>query len=140
MTWHPAPRILVIEDDPASFQLIAYLLGAFGYAALLAVDGEEGLAVARREIPDLIICDIQLPGMDGLAVMRALKTDRFLKQVPVIAVTAYAMVGDRERLLAAGFDGYIPKPIVAETFVGQVENYLELQLSTLDRHTGRNRE
>jgi CheY-like chemotaxis protein len=124
MTWHPAPRILVIEDDPASFKLIAYLLGAFGYAALVAVNGEEGLAAARRETPDLIICDIQLPGMDGIAVVQALKTDRFLKKVPVIAVTAYAMVGDRERLLAAGFDGYIPKPIVAETFVGQVENYL----------------
>jgi len=118
-------RILIIEDDPASVQLYSYLLRAFGYKTMVAADGVDGLDTARREQPDLILCDIQLPGLDGVKLMQELKGDPFLRKTPIIAVTAYAMVGDRQRLLRAGFDGYIPKPIVPETFVEQIKNFLD---------------
>ncbi len=118
-------RILIIEDDPASLQLYSYLLRNFGYQTIAAVDGVDGLAAARREQPDLIICDIQLPGLGGVELMRQLKADPFLRRIPIIAVTAYAMVGDRERLLKAGFDSYIAKPIAPETFVEQIKNFFD---------------
>jgi two-component system cell cycle response regulator len=117
-------RVLVIEDNATNLDLIAYLLGSFGYTVLPAVDGEEGLRVARRERPDVIICDVQLPGIDGYEVARRLKGDPAFRKVPLIAVTAYAMVGDRERLVAAGFDGYIAKPIEREAFVSKIEMML----------------
>src|SRR5438876_1077442 len=118
-------RMLVIEDNPANLELMAYLLQAFGHTPLLARDGEEGLAVARREIPDLIVCDVQLPRMDGYTIARQLKDWPETHAIPVIAVTALAMVGDRDRIIAHGFDGYIAKPIVPQTFVAQVENFLD---------------
>ena len=117
-------RILVIEDNLANLDLMTYLLRAFGHTPLTARDGEEGLKVVRRESLDLIVCDVHLPGVDGYEVAQRLKGHPALRQVPLVAVTAMAMVGDRERVLAAGFDGYIPKPIVPETFVGQVEAFL----------------
>src|SRR5438105_2383863 len=117
-------RILVIEDNPANLELMTYLLQAFGYAASTATDGVEGLAAARRDAPNLIICDVQLPVMDGLEVARHVKSDPILRTIPLVAVTALAMVGDRDRVLAAGFDGYIAKPINPETFVRQMEAYL----------------
>jgi two-component system cell cycle response regulator len=117
-------RILVIEDNTANLDLMVYLLGAFGHTTYEARDGEEGLEVAARECPDLIICDIQLPKMDGYDVVRHFKAKPGPKPVPVIAVTALAMVGDRDRVLAAGFDGYLTKPIEPETFVQQIEPYL----------------
>jgi len=118
-------RMLVIEDNPANLELMAYLLTAFGHTPLPASDGEQGLAAARRELPDLIVCDMQLPRMDGYAIMRQLKAWPETRAIPVIAVTALAMVGDRDRIIAQGFDGYISKPIVPETFVAQVENFLD---------------
>jgi two-component system cell cycle response regulator len=118
-------RMLVIEDNPANLELMAYLLTAFGHTPLLASDGEQGLAAARREAPDLIICDMQLPRMDGYAIVRQLKDWPETHAIPVIAVTALAMVGDRDRIIAHGFDGYISKPIDPQTFVVQVENYLD---------------
>lgn len=126
-------RILVIEDNPTNLELMVYLLQAFGHRTLAAEDGEEGLALARREQPDLIICDVQLPRLDGYAVVQALKGDRALRTIPLIAVTAYAMVGDRDRMLASGFDGYIPKPIAAESFVQQVEGFLPPEQRTAAR-------
>lgn len=117
-------RILVIEDNPESLELMTYLLQSFGHATLTAVDGEAGLMLAGNEKPDLVVCDIQLPGLDGDAVARAVKADRSLKDTVLVAVTALAMVGDREQMLAAGFHGYIPKPIDPETFVAQVEDLL----------------
>jgi two-component system, cell cycle response regulator len=119
-------RILVIEDNPASLELVCYLLAAFGHDPLSAADGAQGFDLACREQPDLILCDIQLPVMDGYEVVRRLKSQPMLRMVPVVALTAFAMVGDRDKLLAAGFDGYLPKPIVPETFVGQVEAFLGL--------------
>lgn len=117
-------RILVIEDNAANRELISYLLTAFGHTPVLASGGEEGVELARREHPDLVVCDIQMPGMDGYAVARALRGDSRLSQVPLIAVTASAMLGDRERVLAAGFDAYIAKPIDPETIVPLLENLL----------------
>jgi CheY-like chemotaxis protein len=117
-------RILVIEDNPTNLQLIIYLLQAFGHTPLEAMDGETGLELVRRETPDLVLCDIHLPGIDGFAVAQALKAEPAHRAMPLVAVTALAMVGDRDRILAAGFDGYITKPIAPETFIGQVEAFL----------------
>ena len=117
-------RVLVIEDNRDNLELMRYLLGAFGHEALTAEDGSAGLAVARREHPDLVLCDIHLPGMDGYAVVGELKRDSAFAQTPVVAVTAMAMIGDSERGLRAGFDGYIYKPIDPETFVSQLHAFL----------------
>lgn len=117
-------RILVIEDNPANLELMSYLLRAFGHEVLTACDGEAGLEAARRESPDLIVCDIQIPKIHGLDVARQLKSHPSLKKIPLVAVTAFAMVGDRDKVLSAGFDGYIAKPITPETFVQQVETFL----------------
>jgi len=117
-------RILVIEDNETNRALMTYLLKAFGYVALEADDGESGVEIARREQPDLIVCDVHLPKLDGYGVLRELKIDNALENIPVIAVTALAMVGDRDRILAAGFDGYISKPIAPESFVQDIEKSL----------------
>ncbi|MCI0579533.1 MAG: response regulator [Chloroflexi bacterium] len=117
-------KVLVIEDNPTNLELMTYLLQAFGHVALTAAEGAAGLEIARREAVDLIICDVQLPGIDGYEVVRQLKNHPALRHVPVVAVTAFAMVGDRDRVLAAGFDGYMAKPIEPETFVQQVEGFL----------------
>jgi two-component system cell cycle response regulator len=117
-------RILVVEDNPDNLELMTYLLKAFGHTPLTAQDGVEALEVARAERPDLVICDIQLPRMNGYQVAQSLKDDPTLAHVPRVAVTALAMVGDREKVMAAGFDGYIPKPIMPEIFVAQIEKFL----------------
>src|SRR5216117_267967 len=103
---------------------MTYLLKSFGHVPLTAPDGEEGLAAARREKPDLIVCDIQLPGLDGHAVAREVKAEAALGAIPLVAVTAFAMVGDRDKVLASGFDGYLSKPIDPETFIAHVEAFL----------------
>jgi CheY-like chemotaxis protein len=117
-------RILVIEDNPANLELMTYLLKAFGYATITAPDGEDGVEQARRENPDLILCDLALPKLDGYGVARQLKSDPGVSAIPLVAVTASAMVGDRDKVIAAGFDGYIRKPITPETFVAEVAAYL----------------
>jgi len=117
-------RILIVEDNLTNLELMSYLLTAFGYTTVSASDGASGLGLARRECPDLIVCDIQLPEMDGYEVVRHLKDEEATSNIPLVAVTAFAMVGDRDRALAAGFDGYITKPIDPQTFVGQVEAFL----------------
>ncbi len=121
-------RILVIEDDPASLELLFYILNAHGYSVRTATRGDDGLAAARSDPPDLVICDIQLPGLDGFEVAAQLKSDSTLRQVPLVALTALAMVGDRERVLAAGFDAYLSKPIDPSTFMSQIEPLLKEQL------------
>lgn len=117
-------RILIVEDNPANLELMSYLLKAFGHEPLIASNGAEGLKGAERERPDLIVCDVEIPEINGLEVARRLKNDPTLREIPLIAVTAFAMVGDRDRVLAAGFDGYISKPIAPEKFVKQVEAFL----------------
>jgi two-component system cell cycle response regulator len=125
-------RILIIEDNPANMELMSYLLEAFGHTVLSVYNGEEGVEAARTQLPDLILCDVHLPKMDGYGVLQQLKSEAALRNIPVIAVTALAMVGDRQKLLAAGFDGYLGKPIEPELFVGQCEQYLDYALhSTL---------
>src|ERR1700719_2249385 len=104
-------RILVVEDNAANLDLMVYLLDAFGYIAIPARDGQEALRVTAREKPDLILCDVHLPKMDGYEVVRRLKSDPESRSIPTVAVTALAMVGDRDRVLRAGFDGYLSKPI-----------------------------
>ena len=116
-------RVLVIEDNPASLDLMIYLLKAFGHTPLSSRDGLEGIETAKRERPDLILCDIQLPGADGIEVCRQLKKDPAVRDIPIVAVTAYAMVGDRDKLLSEGFNGYLSKPINPETFITQVAPY-----------------
>jgi two-component system cell cycle response regulator len=117
-------RILIIEDNATNLELMTYLLQAFGYAVLVARSGADGLSLAAQEQPDLILCDIGMRGVDGYEVVRRLKDDPVRKTIPLVAVTAYAMVGDRDKILAAGFDGYISKPIDAERFTQQVGAYL----------------
>lgn len=117
-------RILVIEDNPANMELMVYLLKAYGYEPLRARDGREGIDTACASKPDLILCDVHLPRVDGYGVVTFLKNHATLRSVPVIAVTALAMVGDRERLINAGFDGYISKPIDPESFVPLIERFL----------------
>lgn len=117
-------KILLIEDNPQNRYLATFLLSRHGYEIVEAESGPRGLELAAEILPDLILLDIQLPGMDGHAVARALKSDPALKSIPIIAVTSYAMVGDRERSVAAGAEGYIEKPINPETFVSEVERFL----------------
>ena len=117
-------RILVIEDNAANLELMTYLLEAFGHTTITAQDGEAGVLAALHANPDLILCDLALPRLDGFGVAKRLKAEPRLQAVPLIAVTASAMVGDRDKVIATGFDGYISKPITPETFVGEVESYL----------------
>ncbi len=114
---------LLIEDNEQNRYLATFLLERHGYTVVSATDGPRGIELARSLRPDLILLDIQLPGMDGHAVARALRAIPELRATPVIAVTSYAMVGDRERSLAAGCNGYIEKPINPETFVSEIERH-----------------
>ena len=119
-----AARILLIEDNATNLELMVYLLEAFGYSPICARGGEAGLEIARSERFSLIVCDIQMPMMDGFEVARRLKRDPSTSNIPLIAVTALAMVGDKDRVLAAGFDGYVAKPIAPEEFVSQIERFI----------------
>lgn len=116
--------VLVIEDNETNMYLVTFILGKSGYQVIQARDGQAGIALAGQRKPDLILLDIQLPVMDGYAVARELRKNRGLRDVPIVAVTSYAMVGDRERILAAGCRGYIEKPINPATFVTEIEQYL----------------
>jgi len=120
-------RILLIEDNEQNRYLVTYLLQARGWEVVHAVDGPTGLALAATVAPALILLDIQLPGMDGYAVARALRESPALAAIPVVAVTSYAMAGDRERCIEAGCNGYIEKPIDPQVFATQVEQFLEGQ-------------
>jgi len=119
-----AARILVVEDNATNLELMVYLLDASGYSTLMAADGDEGLRTALREKPDLILCDVQMPVMDGYAFALLAKADPDLRGIPLVAVTALAMTGDENKALANGFDGYLRKPIDPEVFSVQVGSYL----------------
>ncbi len=116
--------ILIIEDNEQNIYLATFLLEKNGYRVTQARNGREGIALARLSKPDMILLDIQLPVMDGYAVARELRQNGELGNVPIVAVTSYAMSGDRERALAAGCTGYIEKPINPETFTAEIERYL----------------
>lgn len=117
-------RILVVEDNATNLDLMTYLLVASGYEVIAAVTGEEGIRLATAMRPDLVLCDIQLPDCDGFEVAAVLRQDAEMRQIPLLAVTAMAMVGDRERILAAGFNGYISKPIEPEPFLGLLATFV----------------
>jgi CheY-like chemotaxis protein len=117
-------KILIVEDNERNLYLATFLLERSGYEIVQARSGGEGIALAARIRPDLILLDMQLPEMDGYAVARALRQDATLKDVPIVAVTSYAMVGDRERTLAAGCNAYIEKPINPETFASEIASTL----------------
>jgi len=121
-------NIVIIEDTPANLELMSYLLEAFGHTVMTATDGGDGLNLVQRTRPALIICDVHLPKVDGYEVARTLKGDASFASIPLLAVTALAMVGDREKGMAAGFDGYLYKPIEPETFVADVERFLGADL------------
>ena len=116
--------ILVVEDNTANMTLAVDLLESVGHTVLSATDAEAGLALARAEHPDLVLMDIQLPGMDGLEATAQLKADEATRAIPVIALTALAMKGDEERIRAAGCDGYIAKPMRYKEFLATVAKQL----------------
>ena len=120
-------HILIVEDNPKNLKLLRDVLQFRGYIISAAETGEAGVALARAEQPALILMDVQLPGMDGREATQVLKADASTRHIPIVALTAFAMKGDRERLLAEGFDGYISKPINIKEIPQVVEQYLSGQ-------------
>lgn len=118
-------KILVVEDHPLNMELATDLLEAAGYLVLPAINGEEGLKLALSELPDLILMDVSLPGIDGLEATRQLKSQEATRDIPVVAVTAHAMKGDAERVAEVGCSGYITKPIDTRSFASSVASFLE---------------
>jgi two-component system cell cycle response regulator DivK len=121
--------VLVIEDSAVNMKLVTMLLRKEGYEVLQARTAEEGLSLARAKVPDLVLMDVNLPGVDGLQATRILKSDDRTRAVPVIAVTALAMEGDEEKIRAAGCDGYVAKPIRYKQFLQEVANVLRSRAS-----------
>ena len=117
-------RILLVEDNMVNRRMAEFLLKSRGLVVIEAVTGAEAIQLARAERPDLIIMDLQLAGMDGFVATREIKADPLTRHIPVVAMTAYAMSGDRERALEAGCDGYITKPIDTKEFPVTIERYL----------------
>ena len=109
-------RVLIVEDNPISMELLSELVQAEGYGVIPAVSGSEGLSLARAEHPDLILMDIQLPGIDGLTVTRALKAGPDTKEIPVVGISAHALQDDMARALQAGCVAYLPKPLDTRRF------------------------
>lgn len=119
-------RVLIVEDKPANLKLAVFLLESAGHDVTMATDAEVGLTLARAGHPDLILMDIQLPGMDGLEATALLKGDAATRMIPVIALTALAMKGDEDRIRLAGCDGYIAKPIRYQEFLATIATHLVL--------------
>jgi CheY-like chemotaxis protein len=124
--------VLVVEDNEANLALIECLLQADGYAPLLARNGLDAIRIAQETPLDIILLDLWMPGMDGYEVVRAIKKMPGLERTPVVAVTASAMIGDRERIKAAGFDGYIQKPIDPRTFIASLQRFLPTAVAAHD--------
>jgi two-component system cell cycle response regulator DivK len=120
-----AKTVLIIEDEPKNLKLFRDLLQRFGYETVEATDGEQGVELARARRPNLILMDIMMPKMDGLEATRILKADTTTKNIPIIALTSYAMKGDKERALEAGCDGYIAKPVDIQELLKAVEHFLQ---------------
>ncbi len=119
------PKVLYIEDNDQNFYLVNFILSTHGYEVIRAREGFEGIEVANRCNADLILLDIQLPIVDGYTVARTLRTNPKLATTPIIALTSYAMVGDREKALEAGCNGYIEKPLNPDTFLQEIERYIK---------------
>jgi CheY-like chemotaxis protein len=123
-------RILVVEDNEANQDLFAFILRYAGYAVDVASDGVQGMDAMRNAKPDLVLCDVQMPVLDGYQVLEQVRADTALRDITIVALTAYSMPDDREKVVSAGFDGYITKPIEVERFVAQIEEYLPIELRT----------
>jgi two-component system cell cycle response regulator DivK len=119
-----AARILVVEDNPLNLKLVHDVLEASGYQVIAATSGEEGLRLAAEQPPDLVLMDLQVPGIDGTETLHRLRNGTLAGRVPVVAVTAFAMAEDHLSAARSGFDGYLEKPISVRSLVGQVENFL----------------
>ena len=117
-------RVAVIEDNRDNLELVTILLRALGHEPLTATSGADGVTLVRHELPDIVLLDLTMPEMDGFETLRKLREDERTRRIPVLAVTAHAMVGDREEILAHGFDGYVPKPIAVEQLVDQLRRHL----------------
>jgi two-component system cell cycle response regulator DivK len=117
-------RILVVEDNPLNLKLVRDVLQYAGYDVIEAQSGEEGVRAAQADPPDLVLMDLQLPGIDGTETLRRLRQGSLGRDVPVVAVTAFAMAEDRERASLAGFDGFVEKPISVRELPGQIEAFL----------------
>jgi two-component system cell cycle response regulator DivK len=118
-------RVLVVEDNEKNMKLFRDVLQAKGYDPLEATSGEEAVALATENVPDLILMDVQLPGIDGVEALGRIRSDERTASIPVVALTAQAMAGDRERFLDSGFDGYISKPVDVLEFIQTVARYCE---------------
>ena len=118
-------KILIVEDNEKNLKLFSVIIKSLGYEILTAMNGEEGVKIAKEESPDLILMDIQMPVMDGITAFNILKSDEKTKNIPVIALTSYAMAGDRERFLGSGFVDYISKPIDKDGFIKTIEDILK---------------
>jgi len=118
-------KVLVVEDNAKNMYLICFIIEKMGHTAIRAATGEDGVDLALREKPDLVLMDIQLPGIDGQEATRRIRYSDAGKDVPIVAITSFAMTGDKERLLAAGCTGYIEKPINPETIMGDIAAFLE---------------
>jgi CheY-like chemotaxis protein len=121
----PTKSILIIDDNPVNLKLIRVLLAGEGYDVHTAGDADGALRVLKNLSPQLILMEVQLPGIDGLELTRRLKADPATRDIKILGLTAYAMKGDREKILAAGCDGYIAKPIDTRALPGMLENYFE---------------
>jgi two-component system cell cycle response regulator DivK len=119
--------ILIVEDEPKNLKLLRDLLQRFGYEILEALDGEQGVKLAGERMPDLILMDIMMPKMDGLEATRIIKANTKTKHIPIIALTSYAMKGDREKTIEAGCDGYLAKPIDIKEVLKTIETYLTVK-------------
>jgi CheY-like chemotaxis protein len=117
-------KILIVEDDVQSLYMLTFLLESNGYEVLQSNNGADGILKAKTNKPDAIILDIQLPEMDGYKVTRELRADLEAKDIPIIVVTSFAMIGDRNKALEAGATGYIEKPINPDSFISQMESFI----------------
>lgn len=124
MSPKPNAKILIVEDNPANLELFLEILEIGGYECIQAQEGAEAIQLVEKEIPDLVLLDIQLPGMDGFSVMETLRSMPGMENIKIIALTAYAMKGDREMFLEKGFDGYIPKPVTLKGFLEVIRSHL----------------
>lgn len=122
-------RILIVDDNPTNMKLVAYLVRAHGYDVATASDAETALVAIGEQMPELILMDVQLPGIDGLELTRRLKADPVTKDIKIVAVTAYAMKGDQERALAAGCDEYVTKPIDTRALPATIARLLGTEAS-----------
>lgn len=116
--------VLIIEDNQLNMKLVRSMLTLAHYQVLEAKDAEDGILLAREHLPDLILMDIQLPGIDGLDATKIIKDDPILKHIPVVALTSYAMQGDEEKAISAGCNGYIAKPIDTRNFLDILSGYI----------------